>query len=82
MSIAMKARRNKMVSGAQGMIGETGVAQTPLSPGGKVFVHGEIWDAISSGEIPAGETVVVRRIDGLMLQVEPLTVGRTAPASR
>ncbi len=81
MSIAYKARRNKMVSGAQGMIGETGVAQTALSPGGKVFVHGEIWDAVSSSEIPAGETVVVRRIDGLLLQVEPSTVGRPAPAS-
>ena len=44
MSIALQARRNKRVSGAEGLIGETGVAQTPLSPGGKIFVHGEIWD--------------------------------------
>ena len=72
MSIALKARRNKMVSGAQGIIGETGIAQTTLSPRGKIFIHGELWDAVSSADVPAGESVVVRRIDGLLLQVEPL----------
>jgi membrane-bound serine protease (ClpP class) len=81
MGIAIKARRNKMVSGAQGMIGETGVAQSGLSPRGKVFVHGEIWDAVASAEISAGEAVVVRRVDGLLLQVEPFAVGRPVPAS-
>jgi len=35
MTIALKARRNKVVTGAQGLIGETGVAQTALSPQGK-----------------------------------------------
>jgi membrane-bound serine protease (ClpP class) len=72
MSIALKARRNKRVSGAEGLIGETGVAQTSLSPRGKVFVHGEIWDAVATSDISAGQSVVVRRIDGLLLQVEPL----------
>jgi len=72
MSIALKARRNKMVSGAQGIIGETGIAQTALAPRGKIFIHGELWDAVSSADVPAGESVVVRRIDGLLLQVEPL----------
>src|ERR1700722_13411633 len=80
MSIALKARRNKLVSGAPGMVGETGIAQTAISPRGKVFVHGELWDAVSSGDISAGESVVVRRVDGLLLQVEPLTVARPAPA--
>jgi membrane-bound serine protease (ClpP class) len=80
MSIAVKARRNKMVSGAQGIIGETGIAQTPLSPRGKIFVHGELWDAVSSADVPAGQSVVVRRIDGLLLQVEPLAVAQSAPA--
>jgi len=80
MSIALKARRNKLVSGAQGMVGETGVTQTAISPRGKVFVHGELWDAVSSGNIPAGESIVVRRVDGLLLQVEPLMVARPATA--
>jgi membrane-bound serine protease (ClpP class) len=72
MSIALKARRNKVVTGVQGLIGETGVAQTPLSPQGKVFVHGELWDAVASSSLPVGEMVVVRRVDGLTLEVDPL----------
>lgn len=74
MTIALKARRNKVVTGAQGMIGETGVAQTGLSPQGKVFVHGELWDAVSSVDISIGQLVVVRHVDGLILQVDPLPV--------
>jgi membrane-bound serine protease (ClpP class) len=82
MSIALKARRNKMVSGAEGLIGETGVAQTSLSPRGKIFVHGELWDAVSSSDVSVGQSVVVRRVDGLQLQVDPLSVTRpnAAPA--
>jgi membrane-bound serine protease (ClpP class) len=80
MSIALKARRNKMVSGAQGIIGETGITQTALAPSGKIFVHGELWDAISSSDVPPGQSVVVRRVDGLLLQVEPLAAARSTPA--
>src|ERR1700726_4055165 len=76
MTIALKARRNKVVTGAQGLVGETGVAQTPLTPQGKVFVHGELWDAVAPSPLPPGQLVVVRKIDGLTLQVDPL--GATA----
>jgi membrane-bound serine protease (ClpP class) len=77
MSIALRARRNKVTTGEQGLIGEVGIAQTALSPAGKVFVHGELWDAISTAPTPAGERVVVRHVDGLILQVEP--VGSVSP---
>jgi membrane-bound serine protease (ClpP class) len=72
MTIALKARRNKIVTGTQGLLGETGVAQTALAPRGKVFVHGELWDAVSSVSVTAGHLVAVRNVDGLTLQVEPL----------
>jgi len=72
MTIALKARRNKIVTGAQGLVGETGVAQTALSLQGKVFVHGELWDAVASSPLPVGQLVVVRRVDGLILEVAPL----------
>jgi membrane-bound serine protease (ClpP class) len=74
MTIALKARKNKVVTGSQGLVGETGVAQTALSPQGKVFVHGELWDAVASSALPAGQLVVIRKVDGLTLQVEPLPV--------
>ena len=72
MTIALKARRNKVVTGSQGMVGETGIAQTGLSPQGKVFVHGELWDAVSSADISVGQLVVVRQVDGLILRVDPI----------
>lgn len=80
MSIALKARRNKRVSGSDGLIGETGVAQTPLAPSGKIFVHGEIWNAVASSPVLIGESVVVAKVDGLTLQVDPLAVRTAAPA--
>ena len=79
MTIALKARRNKVVTGEQGLVGETGVAQTTLSPQGKVFVHGELWDAVASSALPVGQLVVVRRVDGLVLQVEPLEATPPSP---
>jgi membrane-bound serine protease (ClpP class) len=80
MSLALKARRNKVVTGMEGLVGETGIAQTTLAPRGTIFVHGELWDAVSSADVPAGSSVVVQRVDGLVLQVEPLAVTRSAPA--
>jgi membrane-bound serine protease (ClpP class) len=76
MTIALRARRNKVVTGSQGMIGETGIAQTTLSRQGKVFVHGELWDAVSSYDIPIGQLVVVRQVDGLTLHVDPVPVAQ------
>jgi membrane-bound serine protease (ClpP class) len=72
MGIALRARRNKIVTGEQGLVGETGVVQSALAPQGKVFVHGEIWDAVSSSELPPGQLVVVRGVDGLTLRVDPV----------
>jgi len=80
MTIALKARRNKVVTGQQGLVGETGVVRTVLSPHGKVFVHGELWDAISSSPLPVGQMVVVRAVDGLTLRVDPL-VATPTPAT-
>jgi membrane-bound serine protease (ClpP class) len=72
MSIAVRARRNKVVTGEQGLVGEVGIAQTALAPSGKVFVHGELWDAVAAVNIPAGERVVVRQIEGMTLRVDPI----------
>ncbi|MBI3645967.1 MAG: nodulation protein NfeD [Acidobacteriales bacterium] len=80
MSIAVRARRNKITTGEQGLVGEVGVAQTALAPAGKIFVHGELWDAVSPVNIPAGERVVVRHVDGLTLQVEPVSVAKPVMA--
>jgi membrane-bound serine protease (ClpP class) len=71
MTLVLRARRNRVVTGQEGMIGEIGVARTALGPDGKVFVHGEIWDAVARKAIDEGARVRVAGVDGLHLIVEP-----------
>jgi membrane-bound serine protease (ClpP class) len=71
LTIAARARRNKVETGVEGMIGLTGKAVTALEPEGKVFVHGELWDAVAAGPVAAGAAVKVTAIDRLKLTVEP-----------
>jgi membrane-bound serine protease (ClpP class) len=73
LSLAIRARRNKVATGSEGMIGETGTAFTALAPEGKVFVHGEYWNAVSPVPVAAGASIRVKAIDGLVLTVEPRT---------
>ncbi|MDR3700654.1 MAG: nodulation protein NfeD [Candidatus Sulfopaludibacter sp.] len=73
LSLALRARRNKVATGSEGMIGETGTAFTALAPEGKVFVHGEYWNAVSQVPVAAGASIRVKAIDGLVLTVEPRT---------
>jgi len=72
LSLAMRARRSKVETGSEGMIGLTGSAITELSPNGKVFVHGEYWDAMALHPVTAGARVRVTAIDKLKLTVEPV----------
>lgn len=74
--LAMRARRLKIVTGGQGMIDAIGTARTDLEPQGKIFVHGEIWEARGDGKIPKGARVRVRQVDGLTLVVEPVSETR------
>jgi membrane-bound serine protease (ClpP class) len=78
MTIALRARHNKVTTGVEGLIGEIGTAQTPLTPAGQVFVHGEIWNAVASAPVCAGEHIRVRKVDGLRLEVEPVAVTASA----
>src|SRR5664279_1784576 len=71
LTIAVRARRNKVETGGEGMIGQIGEALTELAPEGKVFVHGEYWDAVAVRPVAAGARVKVTAIDRLKLTVEP-----------
>jgi membrane-bound serine protease (ClpP class) len=66
---AMKRRKE---TGAEGIIGETGVARTDIGPRqGKVFVHGEWWNAVADEPIPSGSRVRIEAIENLVLKVKP-----------
>ena len=69
-SIVVQARRNKVLTGASGMIGEEGVTRTALEPEGQVLVRGEYWDAVANANVPAGARVRVKAVSGLKLVVE------------
>jgi membrane-bound serine protease (ClpP class) len=73
LSLAVRARRNKSTSGAEGMVGGIGSALTDLAPEGKVFVHGEYWDAVASAPVRAGARVRVTAIHQLKLTVEAIS---------
>lgn len=72
LTLVVRARANKVVTGSSGMLGETGVALTDLNPAGRIFVHGEYWNAVAASEIKLGSRVRVVSIDGLNLTVEPV----------
>jgi membrane-bound serine protease (ClpP class) len=66
-----RSRRSRPQSGVEAMIGERGkvVAQIQHDHAGKVFVHGELWDAIAAHALPIGAIVRVDAVDGLTLRV-------------
>ncbi len=71
LTLAIRARRNKVVTGKESLIGEIGVARSPLLPTGKVFVRGSLWNAVASANIDVGQAVVVRNVHNLVLHVDP-----------
>ncbi len=75
-SMVIKARQNKVLTGAEGMIGQLGVAQTALQPEGQVLVRGEYWDAIARSHVLAGAEVRVKGVSGLKLEVETTVAAR------
>jgi membrane-bound serine protease (ClpP class) len=68
-AMALRAQRMPVRTGAEGLIHEIGMARSPLAPRGKVFVHGEIWDAIAEEPVATGEPVEVVAVRNLTLAV-------------
>ncbi|MGC8853062.1 MAG: NfeD family protein, partial [Hydrogenobacter sp.] len=67
----LKAQKRKKMLGTEELIGEEGEAMTDFINGkGKVFVHGEIWNAVSDEEIKKGDTVEIKKVKGLTLKVK------------
>ena len=67
--IVFRSHLRRSMTGASGMVGERGVAYTPLNPTGQVFVHGEYWQAVSETPVAKGEAVEVVEVVDLKLRV-------------
>ena len=70
-SLAIRARAQKVMTGAGAMQSTIGVALTELCPRGRVFIRGEYWNAVSTSPVVAGTSVRVIGVQGLTLEVEP-----------
>ena len=68
--LVVKAHRQRVTTGREGMIGELGTALTSINPDGRVQVHGEIWQARSDMPIEKGESIKVAGVSGLQVKVE------------
>ena len=73
MTIALRARSNKVTTGQEGLISEIGVVHTPFAPEGKILIRGEIWNAVGDPNLKIGQRVRVDAVDGLTLHVQPVT---------
>ena len=69
--LALRARRMKSRLGIDAMVGSSAQAMEPLAPEGHVLVEGEIWRAIASRPVAAGEQLLVVGHDQYLLRVEP-----------
>jgi membrane-bound serine protease (ClpP class) len=70
-ALVIQAHRSRPTTGAEGLIGLEGQVKGNIdNSDGSVFVHGEIWKALSNEVIKKGEKVLVEKVDGLKLKVK------------
>jgi membrane-bound serine protease (ClpP class) len=67
--LVVQAQRRRPQTGREGMVGQAGVALTPLQPEGWVLVHGEHWKAVADAPVQPGENVTATAVEGLTLRV-------------
>jgi len=71
-SKALLAQRRKPATGKPGILGETGTAVSWKDYSGKIFVHGEYWDAVSSEPIQTGDEILVIDSEARRLKVSKI----------
>jgi membrane-bound serine protease (ClpP class) len=77
-SFTLKLQRRGAVSGRGSIVGGEAYALESFSGDGKVWLEGEAWAAHSSAPIAKDQSVVVVAINGLVLEVAPAAVAKTA----
>jgi membrane-bound serine protease (ClpP class) len=71
-SKGLRAQRLPVKAGAETMIGKSVTALTPIDPhGGRVFIEGEYWNAVSDATVEKDQTVEIAAVEGLTLKVKP-----------
>ena len=73
---ALQAQKRPVITGQEGMRGQTGIARTDINPTGQVQAGAELWTAeLAEGQskIRAGEKVEVVKVEGLKLKVKKIS---------
>lgn len=66
-----KAMKRGPETGSEGMIGEKGkIIKKTGRNHGKIFIHGEIWKAVSDEDLPSGTIAEVIELNNLVLKVK------------
>ncbi|MBI4224517.1 MAG: nodulation protein NfeD [Deltaproteobacteria bacterium] len=69
-TLVLKSRRQKVTTGEEAFAGAIGLADSDISPsGGKVFVQGELWNALAEEPIAKGEKVEILKLENFKLYV-------------
>jgi len=73
--LVVRAQRRKPSLGREGLVGEIGEVRRPITreTPGKIFVHGEYWNAVADEPIGSGERAEVTAVEGMRLTVRPLS---------
>ncbi|UCD77151.1 MAG: nodulation protein NfeD [Desulfobacterales bacterium] len=69
--LVFRAQISKPFTGSGGLLGEIGVVKKALTPEGKVFIHGELWNARAGQALEENTKVRVVKVVNLTLEVEP-----------
>jgi membrane-bound serine protease (ClpP class) len=78
-TLVLRSHKSQVATGLEGLLGEQGEARSAIEPRGKVFVHGELWSAVSEAPVAAGQAVEVVGVDNLTLRVQPLPADGRSP---
>ena len=76
----VRLRNRGAVSGSESIVGGTAVAMASFTGEGRVWLEGEAWAAISQLPIEKDQFVIVRKMDGLTLEIEPAPADHTPSA--
>jgi hypothetical protein len=67
----VKDRKRTSVCGMTGMLGKVGEIKYWDESEGQIFIHGELWRAVSEFPLSMGDRAVIQNVDGLTLRVMP-----------
>jgi membrane-bound serine protease (ClpP class) len=74
LSYLLKLRRRGAVSGTESIVGATATAMEDFDDDGKVWLEGEAWHARTEVPVTKDEPLIVTKLDGLVLKVEPIRI--------